>query len=222
MKSYKNIFSIIISILFIAGCTVLRKPVKNETPVTAVSNVIDSEAVQIVTNPSLGAIANAIVGGSAGTIIGSWMDSQAEDLEQELPEAEVKRIGEGITVELSNAVMFEINKSDLSDEAKEKLEKFATVLNDYPDTNIEVQGHTDDTGSESYNQTLSDRRAATVSLYLKQAGVDPKRVISKGYGELLPKYDNTTEEGRAKNRRVEFVITANEKMIADAEEEAAK
>jgi outer membrane protein OmpA-like peptidoglycan-associated protein len=221
MKSYKNIFSVIISILLIAGCSVFRKPVKNEPPETAVSNVIDSEAVQIVTNPSLGAIADAIVGGSAGNIIGNWMDSQAKDLEQELPEAEIERIGEGIMVELSSAVMFELNKSDLSEESKEKLEKFATILNDYPDTNIEVQGHTDDTGSEAYNRTLSEKRAATVSLYLKQAGVDLERIISKGYGELLPKYDNTTEEGRAKNRRVEFVITANEKMIADAEKEAA-
>lgn len=194
---------------------------KNEPPDTAISNVIDSEAVQIVTNPALGAIAKAIVGGSAGTIIGSWMDSQAKDLEQELPEAEVERIGEGITVELSSAVMFELNKSDLSEESKVKLEKFATILNDYPDTNIEVQGYTDDTGSEAYNHILSEKRAATVSLYLKQTGVDPERIISKGYGELLPKYDNTTEEGRAKNRRVEFVITANEKMIADAEKEAA-
>ena len=92
MKSYKNIFSVIISLLCIAGCSVFRKPVKNEPPDTAISNVIDSEAVQIVTNPALGAIAKAIVGGSAGTIIGSWMDSQAEELEQELPEAEVKRI----------------------------------------------------------------------------------------------------------------------------------
>lgn len=222
MKSYKNIFSIIISILCIAGCSVFRKPVKNEAPVTAVSNVIDSEAVEIVTNPSLGAIANAIVGGSAGTIIGSRMDSQAKDLEQELPEAEVERIGEGITVELSNAVMFEINKSDLSDEAKGKLEKLVSVLINYPDTNIEVQGHTDDSGSEAFNQTLSERRAATVTLYLKQRGIDANRIIPRGYGELIPKYDNSTDKGRSKNRRVTFIITANRKMIEEAEKEAAK
>ncbi len=222
MKSYKNIFSIIISILCIAGCSVFRKPVKNEPPVTAITNVIDSEAVQIVTNPALGAIADAIVGGSAGTIIGLRMDTMAEDLKKEIPDALIERVGEGITAEFSSAAMFALNQSALAEEAKGKLEKLVSVLKNYPDTKIEVQGYTDDTGTESYNKVLSEKRAVSVSDYLVKNGVDTARLITLGYGEMLPKYDNTTEEGRAKNRRVEFVITANEKLIDDAQKEAAE
>jgi len=115
-----------------------------------------------------------------------------------------------------------VNKSDLSTEAEGNLDKLVTVLNTYPDTNIEVQGHTDDTGTESYNQTLSEKRATSVSGYLAEKGIEAARVTTKGYGELAPKYDNTTDDGRTQNRRVEFLITANEKMIADAEKEAAE
>src|SRR5690606_1903090 len=96
------------------------------------------------------------------------------------------------------------------------------VLNTYPDTNIEVQGHTDSKGSETYNQTLSEKRAGSVSTYLTANQINAGRITTKGFGETLPEYDNETEEGRAQNRRVEFLITANEKMIAEAAAEAQK
>jgi outer membrane protein OmpA-like peptidoglycan-associated protein len=118
--------------------------------------------------------------------------------------------------------LFAVNKSDLSTDAKANLDKLVTVLNTYPDTNIEVQGHTDDTGTEAYNQTLSEKRATAVSTYLTGKAITASRVTTKGYGELAPKYDNTTEQGRTNNRRVEFLITANEKMKADAAKEAGQ
>jgi outer membrane protein OmpA-like peptidoglycan-associated protein len=96
------------------------------------------------------------------------------------------------------------------------------VLNEYPDTDIELQGHTDSRGSEAYNQTLSERRAGAVSSYLASRGINNTRLSTKGFGETMPKYDNDSEEGRAQNRRVEFLITANEKMIEQAKEEAAR
>jgi len=114
-------------------------------------------------------------------------------------------------VEFSSNVLFAFDKSDLSAESKVSLDKLVTVLNGYPDTNIELQGHTDSKGSEAYNQTLSEKRATTVSGYLSTKGITASRVTVKGFGETLPKYDNETEEGRAQNRRVEFLITANEK-----------
>lgn len=150
------------------------------------------------------------------------MDKQAEELAKAVPDATVERVGEGITVEFASAVLFAVNKSDLSADAKGNLDKLVTVLNTYPDTNIEVQGHTDDTGTETYNQTLSEKRATAVSTYLTSKAITASRVTTKGYGELTPKYDNTTDEGRTNNRRVEFLISANEKMKAEAAKEAGQ
>jgi outer membrane protein OmpA-like peptidoglycan-associated protein len=95
------------------------------------------------------------------------------------------------------------------------------ILNIYPDTDIEVQGHTDSKGSESYNQNLSEIRAQGVSGFLHNNNIAYSRIRTVGFGETVTKYDNRTEEGRSQNRRVEFLITANEKMKADAEREAS-
>ena len=149
------------------------------------------------------------------------MDKQAEEIKNTVPDAKVERVGEGIVVEFSSNVLFAFDKSNLSDDAKTNLDKLVKVLNSYPDTDIEVQGHTDSKGSEAYNQTLSEKRATAVSGYLVGKGITSSRLTIKGFGETVPKYDNETEEGRAQNRRVEFLITANEKMIAEAEKEAA-
>jgi outer membrane protein OmpA-like peptidoglycan-associated protein len=125
-------------------------------------------------------------------------------------------------VEFSSNVLFAFDKSNLSDDAKANLNKLVTVLNEYRDTDIELQGHTDSKGSEAYNQTLSVNRANAVSGYLAGKGITASRVTIKGFGETVPKYDNETAEGRTQNRRVEFLITANEKMKAEAAKEAAK
>jgi len=137
-------------------------------------------------------------------------------LKKEVPDANVERVGEGIIVELSDKVLFDFGKSDLTDASRKSLDKIVEVFNKYPDTNIEVQGHTDDKGSEEYNQGLSVRRAVTVTDYLNSKGIVNSRLNVKGFGELAPKYENTSEDGRSQNRRVEFLITANEKMKAEA------
>jgi len=173
-------------------------------------------------NPALGAIVGATVGGATGAVIGRQMDKQAEEIENSIPEAKVERVGEGIVVEFSNKILFGYDKSDLSTEAMGNLDKLVEVLGNYPDTDIEIQGHTDSSGSEEYNQGLSERRAGAVSSYLVEKGVLAERVRTVGFGETVPKYDNETEEGRAQNRRVEFLITANEKMIEEASQEASK
>lgn len=173
-------------------------------------------------NTALGAIIGAAVGGGAGAVIGHQMDKQAEEIKKTVPDAKVERVGEGIVVEFSSNVLFAFDKSNLSDDAKINLDKLVKVLNGYPDTNIEVQGHTDSKGSVSYNQALSERRATAVSGYLSDKSINTSRLTIKGFGETLPKYDNTTADGRTQNRRVEFLISANEKMIAEAKKEAAK
>ncbi|RPI76106.1 MAG: OmpA family protein, partial [Ignavibacteriales bacterium] len=109
-----------------------------------------------------------------------------------------------------------------TDDSKASLDKLVNVLNGYPDTTIEVQGHTDSKRSEAYNQTLSVDRANVVSRYLGSNNLNASRVTIKGFGETIPKYDNGTADGRTQNRRVEFLISANEKMIAEAKKEASK
>jgi outer membrane protein OmpA-like peptidoglycan-associated protein len=125
-------------------------------------------------------------------------------------------------VELNSQILFGFDQSDLSADAKANLDQLVTILNEYPDTNIELQGHTDSKGSVSYNQGLSERRATTVSNHLSGKGINVSRLAIRGYGETAPKYENETDEGRAQNRRVEFLITANEKMIEEAKKEAGQ
>jgi outer membrane protein OmpA-like peptidoglycan-associated protein len=172
-------------------------------------------------NTALGAIIGAAVGGTAGAVIGNKMDKQAEEIQKTVPDARVERVGEGIVVEFSSNVLFGFDKSALSYEAKTNLDKLVKVLNSYGDTDIELQGHTDSKGSVSYNQNLSVERASAVSNYLSSKGISSSRLTIKGYGETLPKYTNETADGRSQNRRVEFMITANEKMRAEAEKEAS-
>lgn len=175
-------------------------------------------------NTVLGAIAGAVIGGVAGGLIGNRMDKQAEKIENTLPGAEVVRTQEGIQVILDEKsdVRFEYDKSDLTAMAKTNLDKLVPVFNEYPDTDILVVGFTDSKGSDAYNQGLSEKRSASVVSYLKSKGISSSRLSSSGQGEASPRGDNETEAGRAQNRRVEFAITANEKMVQDAQNQAGK
>jgi outer membrane protein OmpA-like peptidoglycan-associated protein len=171
-------------------------------------------------NTALGAIIGATVGGVAGAVIGRKMDKQAEEMKKDIPNATVERVGEGIVVEFSDKILFGFDSYTLTSGATGNLDKLVEVLKKYPDTDIEVQGHTDDKGTEDYNQKLSVNRASAVSNYLSQKGISKSRLTTKGYGETGPKYSNDTEEGRAKNRCVEFHISANDKMKEDAKKES--
>ncbi|RFM30575.1 OmpA family protein [Deminuibacter soli] len=175
---------------------------------------------KIAGNTALGAIIGAAVGGTAGAVIGHKMDKQAAEIKDQIPDAKVERVGEGIEVEFNNKIMFGFDKSDLGPTAQSNLNELVTILTKYPDTNIEVQGHTDSTGTDAYNMGLSERRAGVVADYLKSKGVAASRVTTKGFGKTAPKYPNSTEEGRAQNRRVEFLITANDKMKSDAKQQS--
>jgi len=171
-------------------------------------------------NAALGAIIGATVGGITGAVIGKKMDKQAEEIKNEVPGAKVERVGEGIVVEFSSAVLFGFDQASLTATSETTLDDLIKILNKYPDTNLEIQGHTDNKGTDEYNQGLSERRAAVVATYLKGHGIASGRVKTVGFGKHSPKYTNDTESGRAQNRRVEFLITANEKMKNDAKKEA--
>jgi len=171
-------------------------------------------------NTAMGAVIGGVVGGAAGGVIGNKMDKQAREIEEALPGAEVDRVGEGIVLVLGeNSVNFELNKSTLTAAAKANLDKLVPVFQSYADTDIVIYGYTDSTGRVEYNQTLSEQRAASVRSYLTSKGLNGSRIKTKGMGVNDPIASNDTPEGRSKNRRVEFTITANEKMIQDAEKE---
>lgn len=169
-------------------------------------------------NTAAGAIIGATVGGTAGAIIGKKMDEQAEELEADLEGAEVERVGEGIKVTFSSGLLFDVGSSKLSEGAKNDLANMAETLKKYEDTDILIEGHTDSSGSEEFNQKLSEERANSVATYLQSLGVASPRVTTKGYGELAPVADNETTEGKQKNRRVEVAIMANEEMKKAAED----
>lgn len=170
---------------------------------------------------AMGAVIGGVVGGVAGGVIGNKMDKQARQIDQAIPGAEVKRVGEGIQLVLNeNAVRFDTNKSSLTAAAKTNLDKLVAVFNEYPDTDITIFGYTDSTGPADYNLKLSGDRATSVKNYLVSKGISSSRFTIQGMGIADPIADNGTVDGRAQNRRVEFAIVANAKMKADAEKEA--
>lgn len=172
---------------------------------------------------ALGAVIGGVVGGVAGGIIGNKMDKQAREIDNAVPGAEVERVGEGIKLTLKeNAVRFDLNKSSLTSTAQANLDKLVTVFNNYPDTNIVIYGYTDSTGADDYNLKLSEQRAASVKSYLTGKGISSSRITTTGMGEADPIADNATKDGQAQNRRVEFAITANEKMVQEAQQQAQK
>ncbi|AQX06289.1 hypothetical protein BAX94_05355 [Elizabethkingia meningoseptica] len=170
-------------------------------------------------NGAIGAVLGGIVGGVAGGLIGNKMDKQAREINQALPGADVERVGEGIKVILNeNTINFNFDSATLTPTAKANLDKLIPVFKNNPDTNINVYGHTDAKGTDSYNLGLSERRANSVISYFVANGLDRSRFIAKGMGKAEPIATNDTDAGRAQNRRVEFAITANQKMIQDAQQ----
>lgn len=203
-----------------SGCKSMNRTQKGAVIGTAGGAAVGAVVGKAAGNTALGAIIGATVGGVTGAVIGRKMDKQAEQIKKEVPGAKVERVGEGIVVEFSEKILFGFDRSDLNASAENNLNKLAQVLKDNPNTNIEIQGHTDSKGTDSYNLQLSERRAQSVATYLRGKGVSSSRITTKGFGETAPVASNDTEDGRAQNRRVDFLITANEKMKEDARKEA--
>ena len=217
MKTKTTFFAAALSIAIIfSGCNAsktLKGGAIGSGAGAAIGGVIGSRS----NNTATGAIIGAAVGGTAGALIGKYMDKQAEELEKELENARVERVGEGIQITMESGILFEVDSYALKPEAKEELKSMANVLQNYPDTKIKVDGHTDSTGSDSYNQSLSERRARAVSNHLRSLGISAGRITEAGFGESLPVADNNTVEGRRLNRRVEIGIIADEKLKEAAE-----
>ena len=163
-------------------------------------------------NTAMGVILGAAIGGAAGLAIGHYMDRQAEEMKQDLKNAKIERVGEGIKITFDTGILFKTNSSELQPEATKNITDLAKILNKYPDTNILIDGHTDSTGTAEYNQRLSERRAESVSSELKGLAVAGSRLSTRGFGETQPVASNATSEGRQQNRRVEVAIFANDKL----------
>ena len=154
------------------------------------------------------ALIGAGVGALAGGSIGYYMDRQEEKLRVELEGTgvSVTRIGDNITLNMPGNVTFATDSSDLSPAFFEVLDSVSTVLKEFDQTIVEVAGHTDSTGTETYNQDLSERRASSVSQYLQARKISNERLITVGMGELRPVAENGTVGGRQANRRVEITM----------------
>lgn len=175
-------------------------------------------------NSELGAVIGGVVGGTAGVLIGQKMDKQAQKIEEEIPGAQVERVEESIVVTFDeqSGVYFATNKYDLNVQSKANLDKLISIFKEYPDTNILVVGHTDSTGPYNFNMELSKNRAMAVTNYFTANGLAVDRFTTKWYGPNKPTHDNSTAEGRAKNRRVNIAIVPNEKMKEEAKQQASE
>ncbi len=160
-------------------------------------------------NAKRGVAIGGVVGAATGAIVGAMMDRQERELRQ-IEGVDVTRIDEDeLKVTVKNEVLFDYNSTALRSVSRDALEEMADVFDRYPDTTIVVAGHADSTGSASYNQRLSERRADSVSGYLENLGVRSSRIDAVGYGESQPRASNNTASGRQLNRRVEIHVRAN-------------
>jgi outer membrane protein OmpA-like peptidoglycan-associated protein len=168
-------------------------------------------------NKATAIILGAAVGGVAGGVIGHYMDEQAKKIEEDLTGAKVERVGEGILITFDSGILFDVNEYSLKPETRKNLDNLSGTLKKYDETIVNVLGHTDNTGTEAYNEKLSEKRAFEVKSYLSANGVKGSRLNDFGYGELDPIATNETAEGRALNRRVEIAIVADKKLQRAAE-----
>lgn len=161
------------------------------------------------------ALVGAAVGAAAGAGIGAYMDRQEQQLRQSTQGTgiQVDRRGDDIVLNMPSSVTFGFDSSELTMSARSALNNVAQILQQYPDTRVNIAGHTDSTGNASYNQTLSERRAESVGNYLAQSGVSWSRLNMSGYGQSQPVASNATEQGRAQNRRVEITLTPIESQF---------
>ena len=205
----------------LVSCTALQNA--NRTQKGAGAGAAGGAVIGGLVGGVRGALIGAAIGGVAGGLIGNHMDKQAMKIEQAVPGAEVERVGEGIQIifDETSGVTFAFNSAALTPTGQTNLNAVAEIFNEFPDTTLLIEGHTDSVGDAGYNMGLSQRRAQTVADYLQAQGVAASRFTVKAYGETAPRYDNSTKDGQAKNRRVEVGVAANDEMIEDAKAKAS-
>jgi outer membrane protein OmpA-like peptidoglycan-associated protein len=214
----KLVFIAAIAAIANLSCASWNKAMTGGTIGAAAGGVIGGVIGHNLGNTAVGAIIGAAVGGTAGAAIGHYMDKQADEVERDIKDAKVERVGEGIKITFNSGILFDVGSDQLKPAAQENVTKLAAILNKYQDTKILVEGHTDSTGKRPFNMTLSENRAKSVANSLKSQGVVENRIATAGYGPDQPVADNSTADGRAANRRVEVAIFANDKLKKAAQE----
>ena len=201
------------SILTMIACTPQTNTQKGATYGAAGGALAGAVIGQIIGGDTeatlIGTAIGAAVGGAGGAAVGNMMDKQEAEMRQALAESEaaaVHREGNLLAISLRGDVTFDTGSAIVRPGLYSEIERIAETLVKYPDTVIQVEGHTDSTGTESYNMDLSARRAEAVKNLLVQKGVDPSRVLSMSFGESKPIASNNSDYGRAQNRRVEIKV----------------
>jgi outer membrane protein OmpA-like peptidoglycan-associated protein len=203
--------------LLVGACTTLDPYTREEQTARAqrqaVIGAVSGAVVGLVTGDNSmerkkRALVGAGLGALAGAAVGNYMDRQEAKLRAELDRTgvSVTRVGDNITLNMPGNITFATNSAGLNAEFFEVLDSVALVVNEFEQTVIEVAGHTDSTGSDAYNQTLSEQRAGAVAAYLQSRQVRGDRIITVGMGEARPVATNDTAEGRQANRRVELTL----------------
>ncbi|MDD3762071.1 MAG: OmpA family protein [Nevskiales bacterium] len=210
-----NVFRLTVCAAVIAGVTACAADDPNRRAKTgaAIGAVVGGVLGNQVSHARGAPIVGAVVGAIAGGAVGNYMDKQAAELERQLAEEaareelQITRIsGDALKIGIASDVSFDVDSAQIKPDALNTYAKIANVLKTYDKTVIHVVGHTDSTGSDEYNQSLSERRAASVGNYLSAQGVPASRVRQEGRGEREPIASNQTTDGRRKNRRVDIVI----------------
>ena len=200
-----------------SACTTLDPYTRDERPARAQRQAVIGAAAGAVAGLITGdssmerkkrALVGAGLGALAGAGVGAYMDRQEARLREELERTgvSVTRIGDNITLNMPGNITFATNSADLNANFYEVLNSVSTVLAEYDQTVVEIAGHTDNTGTDSYNQQLSERRAGSVAAYLGTRSVLPDRIITVGMGEARPVATNESDAGRQQNRRVELTL----------------
>ena len=209
--------SLILSLL--SGCASMNAKTKGAIIGAGAGGVVGGIIGNNTGSTARGAIIGAVVGGAAGAIIGHQMDQRAKELEQAIPGARVQRVGEGIAVTFDSGLLFDFDSDAVRGNARSNLDALAANINKYGDSDLMIVGHTDAVGSDSYNMSLSKRRAYSARDYLRSQGVG-RPISAVGRGEDEPVATNDTDEGRDLNRRVEVAIYASKAMRAEAQRQA--
>lgn len=218
----RSFIALTLSLLLLssASCASLGETERGAIIGAASGAVVGGAVGRATGSTARGAIIGAAVGGAAGAIIASRMENTAETLRERLPNAQVEQVEEGILVTFPGGILFGFDSSQLRSEAQGHLSEFAGAVDDMPDANVLVAGHTDSVGSEEYNYDLSLRRAQSAVDYLASQGISREHLQMAGLGESEPVATNETEAGREQNRRVELAVYASEEMRDDAREQA--
>ena len=216
-RSPRTILALTVFAVFVSGCQTLdaytREEKTSNTTKGALIGAAAGAAVGLISGDDAverrqHALILAGVGALAGGAIGAYQDRQEAELRAQLQGTgvSVTRIGDNITLNMPGHVTFATDSSDLSPAFFDVLSSVSKVLKEFDQTVVEVAGHTDSTGADSYNQALSERRAGSVGQYLQSQDINAQRLITIGMGESMPVADNTTNSGRQANRRVEITM----------------